>query len=354
MSDYTGADVERARQALRTCLHAFGDKFKAELDGHLTILESAALDGAKVPGLRAALDRIAVEMEAGGAWSPEEIADRTCSHIQGLESEMSALQSWVAEMKLQALRAKYAEALADEVAVLVRRKVIDSRSPAADALLDFRDPPSTPRADRMAGLEGGHLALQAQVTELTEHLAAADKSAAAAANRAEIARTRVEELEREQSKLEKELDARDAVVSDLESERDALRAQSVRRAEALRKVEHVRPFTAVDGRDDRPRCPVCGAAAPMHAAPCSTLLALEHVALSAPPTEAPPANDADEHRRLDNLGVPAFDRCPATNRRERMSLAERKEWLATNPRLTEPHGLDETDEARCESEYGSK
>ncbi len=46
-----------------------------------------------------------------------------------------------------------ADALADEVAVLVRRKVIDSRSPAADALLDYREPPSTPRADRMAQLE---------------------------------------------------------------------------------------------------------------------------------------------------------------------------------------------------------
>jgi hypothetical protein len=52
------------------------------------------------------------------------------------------------EFKLRA-----AEALADEVAVLVRRGVLDSRSPAADALLDFRDPPSSPRADRLAELE---------------------------------------------------------------------------------------------------------------------------------------------------------------------------------------------------------
>lgn len=51
------------------------------------------------------------------------------------------------------LRVKYSESLADEVAVLVRRKVLDSRSPAADALLDFREPPTTPRADRMAMLE---------------------------------------------------------------------------------------------------------------------------------------------------------------------------------------------------------
>lgn len=46
-----------------------------------------------------------------------------------------------------------ADALADEVATLVRRGLLDSRSPAADALLDYRDPPSTPRADRMAQLE---------------------------------------------------------------------------------------------------------------------------------------------------------------------------------------------------------
>lgn len=46
-----------------------------------------------------------------------------------------------------------ADALADEVAVLVRRKVIDSRSPAADALLDYRSLPSSPRADRLAVLE---------------------------------------------------------------------------------------------------------------------------------------------------------------------------------------------------------
>ena len=43
-----------------------------------------------------------------------------------------------------------ADRLAEEVAVLVLRKVIDSRSPAADALLDYRDPPSTEHADRLA------------------------------------------------------------------------------------------------------------------------------------------------------------------------------------------------------------
>lgn len=46
-----------------------------------------------------------------------------------------------------------ADALADEVAVLVDRKVIDSRSPAADALLDYRNPPRSPRSDRIVELE---------------------------------------------------------------------------------------------------------------------------------------------------------------------------------------------------------
>ena len=43
-----------------------------------------------------------------------------------------------------------ADRLADEVAVLVRRGALDSRSPAADALLDYREPPSSSRADRLA------------------------------------------------------------------------------------------------------------------------------------------------------------------------------------------------------------
>lgn len=43
-----------------------------------------------------------------------------------------------------------ADALADEVDALIAAKIIDSRSPAADALLDYRDPPRTPRSDALA------------------------------------------------------------------------------------------------------------------------------------------------------------------------------------------------------------
>ncbi len=54
---------------------------------------------------------------------------------------------------LRTMKDRCAEALADEVAVLVRRGVIDARSPAADALLDLRSPPTTPRSERLATLE---------------------------------------------------------------------------------------------------------------------------------------------------------------------------------------------------------
>ncbi len=54
-----------------------------------------------------------------------------------------------------------ADALADEVSVLIERKVVDTRSPAADALLDYRDPPTSPRADRIVELEDTVKELQA-------------------------------------------------------------------------------------------------------------------------------------------------------------------------------------------------
>lgn len=46
-----------------------------------------------------------------------------------------------------------ADRMADEIDALIKRRVIDSRSPAADALLDYRDPPRTPRSDRLGALE---------------------------------------------------------------------------------------------------------------------------------------------------------------------------------------------------------
>lgn len=56
---------------------------------------------------------------------------------------------------LSPLQKMAADRLADEVAVLVTRGYLDSRSAAADALLDYRQPPRSPRSDRLAELENG-------------------------------------------------------------------------------------------------------------------------------------------------------------------------------------------------------
>jgi hypothetical protein len=71
------------------------------------------------------------------------------AHIAAQDLEITALR----RRPLRSFDQLGADRLADEVAVLVRRRVIDARSPAADALLDYRNPPSTPRADRLADLE---------------------------------------------------------------------------------------------------------------------------------------------------------------------------------------------------------
>lgn len=54
-----------------------------------------------------------------------------------------------------------ADRLADEVAALVSGGKLDSRSPAADALLDYRNPPRTPRSDRLALQDAREAALVA-------------------------------------------------------------------------------------------------------------------------------------------------------------------------------------------------
>lgn len=95
---------------------------------------------------------------AGDASVPEPARQ----HIIALGATVATLQGENARMKaiLGSFDKRCADALADEVAVLVRRQVIDARSPAGDALLDYRNPPSTPRADRLT-------TLQAKVEEMT-------------------------------------------------------------------------------------------------------------------------------------------------------------------------------------------
>lgn len=95
----------------------------------------------------------------------------TLARAEKAERERDAAIDALAEKGLSPLARRAADALADEVAVLVRRKVVDSRSPAADALLDYRDPPSTERADRIAAAESALAAareMDAAENQLTE------------------------------------------------------------------------------------------------------------------------------------------------------------------------------------------
>jgi hypothetical protein len=64
--------------------------------------------------------------------------------------------------------------LADEVDVLVCRKVIDSRSPAADALLDYRNPPTSERSERLTVIEAERDALRARLARVEPIVAAAE------------------------------------------------------------------------------------------------------------------------------------------------------------------------------------
>lgn len=59
-----------------------------------------------------------------------------------------------------------ADRLADEVAALVTNRHLDSRSAAADALLNYREPPRTERSDRIATLEAERARLRERVEGL--------------------------------------------------------------------------------------------------------------------------------------------------------------------------------------------
>ena len=123
---------------------------------------------------------LAVERTAATAVRIEQldaIVDRAVQ--ESLAAMADQLEAARAEVERQAKRPLRtfdqiaADRLADEVAVLVRRKVIDARSPAGDALLDYRDPPPSPRADRMAMLERERDAALADLARLSAELKAA-------------------------------------------------------------------------------------------------------------------------------------------------------------------------------------
>jgi hypothetical protein len=112
--------------------------------------------GSLIPLVRKALVAEAMAVEA--SLRPL-LALARAAHSAAIDSmgwmvaEIASLRAALDKAPLRTFDQTAADALADEVNVLVRRKIIDSRSPAADALLSYRDPPASPRGDRLAELE---------------------------------------------------------------------------------------------------------------------------------------------------------------------------------------------------------
>lgn len=88
--------------------------------------------------------------------------------VPKLLDEVERLQACLKGYRPFAMRA--ADVLADEADVLVHRKVVDTRSPLADALLDYRNSPSTERSTRLAVLETEVERLRAENADLFNRL----------------------------------------------------------------------------------------------------------------------------------------------------------------------------------------
>lgn len=91
--------------------------------------------------------RDAAFVGAGRAWDPAGWYARDVSLLlQEVDRLKQAASAW-------AFKERAADALADAVAAMVTRGVLNARSLPADALLNYRDPPRTDRSDQLAKLE---------------------------------------------------------------------------------------------------------------------------------------------------------------------------------------------------------
>ena len=87
-----------------------------------------------------------------------------CFTVGRLLATLDAVEA-LSKRPLRTFDQRAADRLADEVAALVQRGKLDARSPL-DALLDYRDSPSTPRADRLAQAEAAVEALRARLSAM--------------------------------------------------------------------------------------------------------------------------------------------------------------------------------------------
>jgi chromosome segregation ATPase len=142
----------------------------------------------------------ATELRGGAA----DLANAILAHATAQGKTVATLQEENERMKalLGTFDKRCADALADEVAVLVQRRIIDARSPAADALLDYRNPPSSPRTDQLATLQAKVEELEATNRRLEDERNAAETSAGDAEGVARGVRIEVERLKAQVERLQ--------------------------------------------------------------------------------------------------------------------------------------------------------
>jgi len=149
------------------------------------------------------------------------------SNVVELEAELLALKA-----SAVGLVARCAEKLADEVDVLVRTHKLDSRSPAADALLDYRNPPQTERSDRIVELGKENQKLKAATEEMANFKADSEQLVNVVGPRAQKLLLDLEEarhdivvlrVERDTARIERDT-SREA-ASSFKAERDAAQSE---------------------------------------------------------------------------------------------------------------------------------
>jgi hypothetical protein len=131
-------------------------------EGQQTVALALAELAQRRPGWMEHIHSLAVELGFEKTYETLRSGAQTATDVE--HRAIDAAQKECARLRI---RASDADRLADEVDVLIKKKVIDSRSPAADALLDFRDPPRTERSSRLASMEQTIANVQSYLTNAT-------------------------------------------------------------------------------------------------------------------------------------------------------------------------------------------
>ena len=147
------------------------------------------------------------------------------------------------EAKLSPFSRRAADALADEVAVLIRRTIIDARSPAGDALIDYREPPQTERSERIATLEKQLSSSAERVKQLEGDVTVLENNYKRATEAESEAEAKIAQLKGERDEARKASEASRLLAADKQEElnaalqaKDSAEAKAKLLAEAAQKA----------------------------------------------------------------------------------------------------------------------